>query len=122
MIKNEKGLSLLEVIIAIALIGIIAVSVCYALTIASRALFIADERATAESLARSQMEYIKDSDYIDYSVSVHEYYGELTLDGYSINIAVDPLTEGLQKITVYIYHPEDNADPLLTLEGYKRRP
>jgi len=63
--KNEKGFSLIEVMIAIALLGIIGVAFLGALATASTALFIADERATAESLARSQMEFVKNQDYKD---------------------------------------------------------
>jgi prepilin-type N-terminal cleavage/methylation domain-containing protein len=62
--KSEKGFSLLEVAIAIALISIIAVTFLIAMAGAPKAISIADERATAESLARSQMEYVKSQDYI----------------------------------------------------------
>ncbi len=61
---NSKGFSLIEVIIALALLGIIGVAFLGGLFTASKATFIADERTTAESLARSQMEYVKDQDYI----------------------------------------------------------
>jgi len=61
--KDEKGFSLIEVMIAILLLGIVAVAFLGALGTASKAIFIADERATAESLARSQMEYVKNLDY-----------------------------------------------------------
>jgi prepilin-type N-terminal cleavage/methylation domain-containing protein len=63
--KSEKGFSLLEVMLAVALIGIIAVALLLGLGGASRTMSIADERATAESLARSQMEYIKNQPYSD---------------------------------------------------------
>lgn len=63
--KKERGFSLIEVVIAIALLGIIAAGVLYALATTSKVLFIADERTTAESLARQQMEYIKDQPYSD---------------------------------------------------------
>ncbi len=59
MRKNERGFSLIEVLVALALLGIVAAAFLMALSTASRALFVADERATAESLARSQMEYVK---------------------------------------------------------------
>ena len=62
--KREKGFALIEVIIAIALLGIIAAGFLMALSGVSKALVLADERTTAESLARSQMEYAKDQDYI----------------------------------------------------------
>jgi len=60
---SSRGFSMLEVVIAIALIGVIAVAILSALSTASIALIIADERATAESLARSQLEYVKSQNY-----------------------------------------------------------
>ena len=64
---RSRGFSMLEVVIAIGLLGIIALSVLMALSTASAALIIADRRATAESLARTQMEDTKKRQYIDYS-------------------------------------------------------
>jgi prepilin-type N-terminal cleavage/methylation domain-containing protein len=60
---RSRGFTMLEVVIAIALLGIIAISILTSLSAASAALIIADRRATAESLARTQMEYVKHSDY-----------------------------------------------------------
>ncbi len=135
MIKNEKGFSLIEVLIALALLGIIAVAFLTALSTASKALFIADERTTAESLARSQMEYVKSQLYIDYSADPHDVYGEITPPaGYSIDstaVPFDPDTgvpysetggvfdqdDDIQMITVTIEHPD--GDEVITLEGYK---
>jgi len=62
--KSEKGFSLAEVMLAIALLGIVSVAFLGAMSTASKAIFIADEQATAESLARSQMEYVKSLAYI----------------------------------------------------------
>jgi len=64
--KKERGFTLIEVIIAVALLGIIAIAFLGGLATASRAIFIADERATAESLARTEMEYVKNCDYETY--------------------------------------------------------
>ncbi len=119
--KNEKGFALIEVIIAIALMGIIAVAFLGGLATASRALFIADERATAESLARSQMEYIKSCNYTsEYTPApIPAEYVD-----YSANITAEPLhdpDDGIQKITVTVSHlgkliiTSGNS----TLEGYK---
>jgi hypothetical protein len=44
-------------------LGIIAIAFLGALATASTAIITSDERTTAESLARSQMEYVKDQDY-----------------------------------------------------------
>jgi len=59
LIKNERGFTFVEVVIALAILGVIAAGFLMALATASKAIIIADERTTAESLARSQMEYVK---------------------------------------------------------------
>ncbi len=120
--KNEKGFSLIEVIIAVALLGIIGIALLSGLATASRALFIADERATAESLARSQMEYVKNQPYAaSYTPdSVPAEYA-----GYLATINTEPIESSpggsLQRIRVTISH---NGTPIITagdytLEGYK---
>ena len=134
--KNEKGFSLIEVMIAIALLGIIGVAFLGALATASTALSIADERATAESLARSQMEDIKEQPYIYYDVAEHEDYDPIPAPSdYTIEVTAvpfDPDTgvpysktggvfdhdEGIQKITVTVRHLE-KPDAIITLVGYK---
>jgi prepilin-type N-terminal cleavage/methylation domain-containing protein len=60
---RSHGFSLIEVVIAIALLGIIGTAILSALSTASLALIIADQRATAESLARTQMEDVKKQQY-----------------------------------------------------------
>jgi len=44
---NETGFTLIETLVALALLGLIAVAFFSALTTAARATFIADEQATA---------------------------------------------------------------------------
>jgi len=139
--KNEKGFTLIEVLVALAILATVGTGFLMALTIASKAIIIADERTTAESLARSQMEYVKNLDYIDYSDPDRGepyYYDEITPSdsNYSIdftvvpfNPATDPYTWyipdgngvsdqdlGIQKITVTVSYL---GDPVLTLEDYK---
>jgi prepilin-type N-terminal cleavage/methylation domain-containing protein len=135
-VKSERGFSLVEVIIAIALLGIVAVAFLGGLSTASNAIFHADERATAESLARTEMEYLRNQDYIDYSVTGHAEYQSITPpSGYNIVVSVERLDmdpppgdpdddDGIQKITVFVYHPYDAANPddyVVRLEGYKSR-
>ena len=109
---SSRGFTMIEVVIAIALIGIIGVAVLSALSTASMALIIADERATAESLARSQMEYVKNSPYDDTSDPL-EYSPDqgAVPEGYNIYIEAvrldpeddgDEDDDGIQKITVTV--------------------
>ena len=135
---NSRGFSLVEIVIAIALIGVIAVAILGSLSYASTVLIIADSRATAESLARSQMEDVKNQPYIDYSESGHGYYDLITIpDGeeYELEpVIVEPLPlqDGLQKITVIVSynilrynistHGSEVVPEQFTLEGYKREP
>ena len=63
LLKNEEGISLIEVLVALAILALIGVGFLSALATSSKAIIIADTRTTAESLARSQMEYVKDQPY-----------------------------------------------------------
>ena len=60
---NSSGFTLIEVLVALALFGIIAITFLGGLTTASRAVLTGDIRTTAESLARTQMEYVKNQVY-----------------------------------------------------------
>ena len=130
LMKSEKGFSLIEVIIAIAILGIIGTAFLGALATASKAMFVADERATAESLARSQMEYVKSQVYdaASYSAPIPQDYLDAdywaTID---VELLPDPdggTLDDIQKIIVKVYHPYDALHPektklVVTLEGYK---
>ena len=140
--KNEKGFTLIEVIVALALLGIISIAFLGALATASKAIVIADERATAESLARTEMEYVKSQDYSvapwDYELPSTPPSWDAThalpegYDGYTVNVSAvllhdtdgdgdiddDDFDDGIQKITVTVKHLEELKE-VLTLEDYK---
>ena len=65
MNKSQKGQTLIEVLIALAILAIVVVAYLTALTTSSRAIIIADERTTTESLTRSELEYVKSQDFSD---------------------------------------------------------
>ena len=129
---SSCGFSMLEVVIAIALLGIIAVSVLSSLQTAALALISADRRATAESFARTQMEYVR---YLPYEGEPAEGPPEYGLDpqitplppDYSVDTTAIRLDkdgnpnddDGIQEITVTVSH---DGRVLVTLEDYKREP
>jgi len=135
---SSGGFTLIEVLVALALFGIIAITFAGGLGTASRAVLTADVRTNAESLARTQMEYVKSQEYSPapwaYAVtslgstctpgtcplwfsSGHKLPGEYA--AYTANVqaqAFDGPDNGIQKITVTVSH---EGREVITLEGYK---
>ena len=140
---RSRGFTLIEVLIALALFTIIAFVFAGGLGTASRAVLTADVRTRAESLARTQMESIKEQGY-------NSTYSKISIPGVTdasgsylicscsstgsvnctasriIAVAWNSTTNnwttsetGLQKITLVIKH--DNIE-VTRLEGYKRKP
>ena len=118
---NESGVTLIETMIALALLALIAAALLGGLATAAQATFLADERATAESLARSQMEYVKTLNY-EYGTTQYSpapIPSGKDYSGYSVTIAAEPLhdsDDGIQKITVTVSHTDKLV---LTVEDYK---
>jgi len=110
---NSRGFALIENIVALALLGIVAIIFLGSIGTATKANLVADKRVTAESLARSEFEYIKSCNY---TYSVTEYPIDPTLSipsGWSMSTpVVEALREpddGIQKVTVTVQHEGDNV-------------
>jgi prepilin-type N-terminal cleavage/methylation domain-containing protein len=123
IIKSQKGLSLIETIAAVAILGIISVAFLSALATTSTARATNDERTSAKILAESIIENIKTADYAaEYTVPASQFND---FPGYSVvpdpadPQVINAITErngNIQKITVPIYH---QGHEVLTLESYK---
>jgi type II secretory pathway pseudopilin PulG len=118
---HESGVTLIEALVALAIVSTVAVTFLSGLSTSSKAAFIADERTTAESLARSQIEWAKKVDYVygttEYSPAPMPSGGDYSK--YSVTITAEPLQapdDGIQKVTVTIKHFDKGV---IRLEGYK---
>lgn len=114
--KGEKGFSFIEVIIALAVLGVVAVAFLSGLGTASKGLLTTDERETAKNLAEAQIEYVKNLPYsVAYSKST-AILGEY--EHYDVDIITTALEDGnIQKITVTVSH--QSKPDVIILEDYK---
>jgi len=122
MMRSEKGFSLVEVLISLVLISIIASGFLGAMTDSYKYLLLAKERTVAESIARSQIEYIENQPYN----SEKEYLTIAVPDGFEIIPVIDSadvdtgietdIETGMQKISVTVEH---FGEQVITLESYK---
>jgi len=141
---HSRGVTMIEVLLAVALLGIISATFLSSLTTSYKAVAVGSERTNAESLTRSEFEYIKDVDYNDLAFGcsyeipatpdnpppwdLSRTALESHYDGYAIKATgqpIDPdthdllapgLDRGMQRITVKVYH-EGNL--VLSTSTYK---
>jgi type II secretory pathway pseudopilin PulG len=120
-IGGESGVTFMETVVALAILGVIAVTFLNGLTTTSKTVFLTDEQVTAESLAQSQIEWVKSANY-SYGATTYSPApipsGKDYLD-YSALIKAESLRDpddGIQKITVTIRRSDKGV---LRLEGYK---
>jgi type II secretory pathway pseudopilin PulG len=115
-LRNQKGIGLVETIVAVAILGTALIAFVVSLSVGSLAVNALDKETIAQSLAQTQMEYIKDCLYDPNAVT----YPVLTPPAtYSVTVDVSPVPGGdvnIQKITVTVY--KDGVS-LLTVYGYK---
>jgi prepilin-type N-terminal cleavage/methylation domain-containing protein len=123
--NRETGFSLIEVLVALGILAAVAVVFLVGMSVSSKAVMVSQQAVAVDSLAKSQMEYVKSLPYDDTSVP-RPVYGvdpSLTIpQGYNIAVAAqrlklkdDGTDGGLQQITVTVTHDEK----VFTLVGYK---
>ena len=115
--SSTRGMTLIETLIALAILAVTAVVFLTAVFTNYKAATLTQERTTAESLARSQLEAIKNAAYDETPPYDYDYAAIDTpsLD-YSIRREGDRLAGDLQKVKVEISHW---GKPVFTVEGYK---
>jgi len=119
--SRESGTTLIEAVVALAILGTIGVTFLSGLTTTSKAAFISDEQATAESLAQSQMEWVKNASY-SYNATGYTSAPIPTVKdylNYSATIVAAPLhnpDDGIQRLTVTVKRYDETTTKL---EGYK---
>jgi prepilin-type N-terminal cleavage/methylation domain-containing protein len=112
--NGEKGVTLIEVAISVAVLGIVALSIVSYFKWSLGVFGYADRKATAESLARTQIEQIKNDPWSDTgNYSLVSYPA-----GYAVTYVFSSLSTTMQKITVTAARSDAPAEAVV-LEGYK---
>jgi prepilin-type N-terminal cleavage/methylation domain-containing protein len=129
--RDQSGVTLIETVIAIALLGIFGVVFLASLSTSTVTTAGLEDKANVDNLARAQMEYTKNINSCPYdSLPPYNYqaldqleagnpYIIAVPDGYSISVTAAALhnpDDGIQEITVTIYREGINR---LMIKGYK---
>jgi prepilin-type N-terminal cleavage/methylation domain-containing protein len=111
--KCEKGNSLIEVLVALALLGTLSVMFLGGVINSSKARVSADTRVSSKILAEGIIDSVKKMDFdTSYNFTIPQEFST-----YSANLTVTSMSNGnIQKLTVAISHLDKQV---LTLEDYK---
>jgi type II secretory pathway pseudopilin PulG len=114
LLAKEMGESLVEILVAVAIMAIVLTIFLSALSTGASSVAVVHERVTAENIARSQLEHVKNSAFV---IDTDHYTPTAILHtGYSAVISATPIITDLQLITVTIFH---NGEPVFRIEDYK---
>jgi len=132
LVRDQRGWSLVEVLVAVAILAVIGVAFLSALSTGYMALVIADEDTVAESLTRTEFESIKNAGYPIRLVAenpnpaLSEFLSHRSVlnDLYAVDIEIAELADESQErpvqiITVHISH---QGERVLSTQTYKVDP
>ncbi len=111
-------MGLVEVLVAVAILGMTLVALLAALSTGSIGVTTTDSEVTAANLARSQLEYTRSQPYAEVPT---EYATVTPPAGYTVSVQAasipEPVTDtNIQKITVIVAR---DGKTLATVEDYK---
>jgi type II secretory pathway pseudopilin PulG len=115
-LRNQSGMSLLEALVSIALLGGIILVMVFAMSGGILSVGENAEEVTAQELARSQMEYIKSCAYAPGATTYP--IVDLPAD-YTISVGVESVpetNEDIQKVTANISR---GGELIMTVTDYK---
>ena len=115
-VQDERGLGLVESLVAVAILGVAAAAFVVALSSGMIAVREEHQEVMTQSLARTQLEYIKG---YPYDLGATTYPTVATPEGYTVAVGVNSIPDtdtNIQKIMVTVSR---DGDTILIVEDYK---
>jgi len=120
LLNSQRGIALLETVMAIAILGLVAVAFLSGMATTINATVITEKQATADSLVRSEMEYVKNCAYqcdageypVDPTLAIP---GHWAMPPPTVE-AIHATDDGIQKITVTAKY---DGETILSVTMYK---
>jgi prepilin-type N-terminal cleavage/methylation domain-containing protein len=116
LVGNERGFGLVETLVAVAILGVAVVALVLGLSTGSITVGEGNQEMVAQSLAQTQLEYVKD---YPYDPAATTYPTVDAPEGYSIGVeagSIPGADTDIQRITVTISR---DGEAILTVEDYK---
>ena len=108
--RSSEGISLLETVVALGILGLVGVAFMGALTTTFTATEISSKKVTAENLIRTQLEYVRQQSYVTptdplpYSIQTGHAYelpsSILLPQGYTIALEIDLFNDGTTDLPI----------------------
>lgn len=114
--RSERGFTLIETLIAMAVLAFGLTSLVLAISTGVLSVGKVTQRGTLQNVARSEMEYVKN---LPYTAAPADYPTIVAPDPYTTTAVASPVgasDQGIQTVTVTVYF---QGSPLFFLEGYK---
>jgi prepilin-type N-terminal cleavage/methylation domain-containing protein len=113
--RNQKGFTLIEVLVAVVMIGIITGGVIMVISTSTKILISVKNKETAKDIASTEMEYIRSQPYSDYGYTMPALpaiYSNFVVPSPTIT----PLNMNEQQIDIYVYL---NGTQIFQLTDYR---
>ncbi|MDD4860299.1 MAG: hypothetical protein PHR56_08905 [Dehalococcoidales bacterium] len=117
---SQQGFAILETIVALAILGSAGVALLSGAASGMKATSIIQERTIAQSLVRSQLEFVENHAYLTYPSIYPINPGLIMPPGWELSSSnvslVHATDDGLQRVNVVVRH---NGEPIFSVETYK---
>ncbi len=109
--NNQNGFSMIEVVISVALLGLVVVGLLDGLALTAKTVPLVDEKITGLNLAESQMEFVRTQSYTDgVPPGAYDTIDITDFPGFSIDTVVSLVDD--ESISAAAGDPLDDDDDL----------